>query len=209
MKKKKIIKKKSSKEKAIDRLVDFLWEWRILKYLPRASMPYLKDTVRENVAEHSFYTTVLGWILANLENADEDKVIKMCLVHDLAEARGGERNLINKFYSQPLNEPRIIKEILRSYDLEKSGFDKLFNEFFQEKTLEAKIARDADVLEGMIYEKECLDQGNRKAAKWLVVSLHRLKTKTAREIGEKIIDSDADKWWVDVAKKYILHTKFL
>ncbi|MCD6550087.1 HD domain-containing protein [bacterium] len=209
MKKKKIIKKKSSKETAIDRLVDFLWEWRILKYIPRASMPYLKDTVRENVAEHSFYATIIGWILAQAEKADENKVIKMCLLHDLAEARGGERNLLNKFYSQPLNEPSIIREITRNYKMQGVGFDKLFDEFFQEKTLEAKIARDADILEEMVYEKECFDKGNKKAAKWLAVSLHRLKTKSAKELGERIVESDADKWWVEIARQYILHTKFL
>ena len=114
MKKKKIIKSKASLEK-IKNLVNFLLESRILKYLPRASLPYLKGPLKENVAEHSFYTTIIGWILAKLEKADEDKVLKMCLIHDLAEARGGERNLINKFYTQPLNEPRIIEEITKNY----------------------------------------------------------------------------------------------
>lgn len=211
MTKKKITKKRNIKEreKSLDKIVDFLWEWRILKYIPRGSVIYLKDTVRENVAEHSFYATIIGWILAKAEKADENKVIKMCLLHDLAEARGGERNLLNKFYSHPLNESSVIREISRNYDLGNYDFDKLFREFFQEKTLEAKIARDADVLEEMIYEKECLDQGNKKAAKWLVVSLNRLKTKSAKEIGKEIINSDADQWWVRIAKQYILYTKFL
>ena len=35
--------------------------------------------------------------LINNRKGDEDKIIKMCLIHDLAEVRGGEKNLINKW----------------------------------------------------------------------------------------------------------------
>ncbi len=208
MKKKKIIKSKTLSEK-IKKLVNFLLEFRILKHLPRASLPYLKSPIKENVAEHSFYVTIIGWILANLEKANEDKVLKMCLIHDLAEARGGERNLINKFYTQPLNEPRIIQEISQNYRLEKFSLNKLFKEFSKEKTLEAKLAKDADVLAGMLLEKECLDLGNKKAQKWLAVSLSRLKTEKAQQFGQQLIKTDSDDWWMELVKKYVLGTKFL
>jgi len=41
----------------------------------------------------------------------------------------------------------------------------LFEEFFEEKTKEAKIVKDADILAGMLFEKEVLDSGNKKAKK--------------------------------------------
>jgi len=193
----------------VKNLVDFLFEYRVLKYIPRASFQYLKGPVKENVAEHTLYTTIIAWILAKLEKANENKVIKMALIHDLAEARGGERNLINKFYTQPLNEPKIIQEITMDYNLNKFQLKKLFQEFFKEKSLEAKIVKDADVLAGMLLEKECLDLGNQKAKKWLVVSLNRLKTKTAKSLGKSLIETDTDAWWLEIVKKYILRTKFL
>ena len=208
MKMKKNIKQKSTSEK-IKNLVNFLLEFRILKYLPRASLPYLKGPLKENVAEHSFYTTIIGWILANLEKADEDKVLKMCLIHDLAEARAGERNLINKFYIQPPNEPKIIEEISKNYNLEKFSLVKVFREFYRKKTLEAKIVKDADVLAGMLLEKENLDLGNEKAKKWLSVSLSRLKTKKAQQFGRELIKTDSDEWWMELVKKYVLTIKFL
>jgi len=204
---KKIVKKKSSNKES-ENLIKLLWEYRILKYIPRASLQYLKGPAKENVAEHSFYTTIIGWLLAKLEGADEDKVIKICLIHDLAEARGGEKNLMNKFYSEPADEPKIFKEISKQYQLEEFSFDKLFQEFFKEETLEARVAKDADILAGMILEKECLDLGNEKASKWLAVSLKRLKGKKAQELGEKLVEADADSWWLEVAKKYIFKTKF-
>ena len=189
--------------------INFLFEFRILKHFPRASLPYLKGPLRENVAEHSFYTTIVAWILAKLEKVNEDKVIKMALIHDLVEARGGERNLINKFYIQPANEPKIIQEISQNYHLKDFNLSQLFQEFFEEKSLEAKIVKDADTLAGMLLEKECFDLGNEKAKKWLMVSLVRLKTKSAKKLGEVLIKADSDSWWFKIIKKYLLLTKFL
>jgi len=130
MKKKKIVKKDFS-NKEIDNFVNFLWETRILKYMSRAGLHYLKGPAREDAAEHSFYSAIIGWILAQLEGADENKVIKMCLIHDLADARGGERNLINKFYSQLPDEPKIIQEINKQHRLKDFPLRKLFEEFFK------------------------------------------------------------------------------
>jgi len=200
------MKKPDSK---IKKLINFLFETRILKYLPRASLPYLKTCLKENVAEHSYYTAMIGWVLAELEGVDKDKVIKMSLIHDLAEVRGGERNLINKFYTRAPNEPKIFEEIVQHYNIEKLEFKELFEEFFNEKSKEAKIVRDANILAQMFFEKEVLDSGNTKVKKWLTTSLSRLKIKSAKEIGKLLIKADSDQWWLEVAKRYLPFTKFL
>jgi len=200
------MKKLNSK---IEKLANFLFETRILKHTPRASLSYLKTPLKENVAEHSFYTTIIGWVLAKLESANENKIIKMALIHDLAEARGGERNLINKFYSEPLNEPKIMEEIALSYGLKDFEIKEIFEEFFKGESKEAKIVKDADVLAGMLLEKEVFDSGNKKAKKWLDVSLSRLKTKSGKKLGKFILQTDSDEWWLEVAKKYLPLTKFL
>lgn len=193
----------------VGNLINFLFETRILKYIPRASLCYLRSPFSENVAEHTFYVTIIGWILAKTEKADEEKVIKMSLIHDLAEARGGERNLINKFYAPILNEPKIIQAISNGHNLKKFEIEKLFKEFYEEKTKEAKITKDADILANMLLEKEVFDSGNQKAKKWLLVSLSRLKTKSGKTFGQLLISTDSDEWWLKIAKKYLLLTKFL
>lgn len=91
--------------------------------------------------------------MAKLEKVNEDKVIKMALIHDLAEVRGGERNLINKFYSQTINEPKIIEEISKDYYLKDFGITKIFEEFFKEKKKEAEIVRDADIFSSQAFGK--------------------------------------------------------
>ena len=84
---KKLPKKNRSGQGSVQNLINFILEFRILKYTPRASLPYFKNSVKENIAEHSFYTTIIGWVLAGMAKADADKVIKMCLIHDLTEVR--------------------------------------------------------------------------------------------------------------------------
>jgi len=61
----------------------------------------------------------------------------------------------------------------------------------------------------MLLEKEIFDSGNQKAKKWLIVSLSRLKTKSGKKLGELLMKIDSDEWWLKIAKKYILLTKFL
>lgn len=201
--------KKKEKDERIKKLAIFLIELRALKFIPRASFCYLKGPIKENIIEHCFFTTLIGWTLAKLEGADEDKVIKMCLLHDMAETRGGERSLINKFYAQTLDELRIVKEISKADNLEDFEIVPIFKEFWGQKTKEAQLAQDADILSQMMWEKECLDIGNKKAQKWIDFSLSRLKTKSGKKLGKIVKETDSDDWWMEIVKKYILKVKFL
>ena len=203
------VKKANFLEGDIRKIVNFILEYRTLKHIPRASLAYLKSPIPENVAEHSFYTAIIAWTLSKLEGGDEEKVLKMALIHDLAEVRGGEKNLINKFYTIPNNEIKIIKEVARDYNLEKIELPELLQEFNEVKTKEAKIVKDADVLSQMLLEKENVELGNKTASKWLLQSLIRLKTKTGKRLGKKLIEVAGDEWWLEIDRKYLPKTKFL
>jgi putative hydrolase of HD superfamily len=193
---------KKKENSRIKKLANFLFETRILKYTPRACSYYLKGPVKENIVEHLYFTTIIGWILAKLENVDENNVIKMCLIHDLVDTRGGPRNLIMKFYNPLPNEQKIIKEISEDHNLEFIPLENLFNEYFEHKTREAIVAKDADILARMLLEKECLDLGNQKAKKWLEYSFKRLETKSGKELGKALIETDSDKWWLKIVERY-------
>lgn len=203
------IKKIDSFQERVKKIVNFILEYRTLKHIPRGCLPYLKGPILENIAEHSFYTTIIAWVLARLEKADEDKTIKIALIHDLAEVRGGEKNLVNKFYTTPNDELKITEEISRDYDLKAFSLTELFREFNKVKTLEAKIVKDADVLAQMLLEKENLELGNQSAEKWLVQSQTRLKTKSGKKLGRRLIEVETNEWWLEIDKKYLFKTKFL
>ncbi|MEZ4602464.1 MAG: HD domain-containing protein [Desulfobacterales bacterium] len=54
---------------------------------------------KESVAEHSFCATFIAYVMAMMEpEADSLRLISMCLVHDLPEARTGDHNYVQKKY---------------------------------------------------------------------------------------------------------------
>jgi len=78
------------------RIAEFLFEIGMLKRSPRTGYQFL-GTGGESVADHSFRTAVIGYVLASMEpDADRSKVILMCLFHDFPEARTGDHNYVNK-----------------------------------------------------------------------------------------------------------------
>ena len=79
-------------------LVNFLFEVGMLKKTPRTGYQFL-GSGRESVAEHSFRTAVIGYLLSLQEpEADVQKTTLMCLFHDIHEARTGDHNYVNKQY---------------------------------------------------------------------------------------------------------------
>ncbi|HOP35190.1 MAG TPA: HD domain-containing protein, partial [Syntrophales bacterium] len=70
-------------------LVNFLFETEMLRKTPRSGFQFL-GSGSESVAEHVLATLFIGYVLCKLEpEADEEKVLKLCLFHDLLEARTG------------------------------------------------------------------------------------------------------------------------
>ena len=75
-------------------IVNLLFQAKILKEIPRSGFHFL-GVGRESVAEHSFSTTFIAYVLSCiLPEVDAYKLICMCLVHDLTEARIGDLNTV-------------------------------------------------------------------------------------------------------------------
>src|SRR5680860_1315849 len=62
-----------------------------LKAIPRTGWldRGLPEANTESVADHILMMTLIGWITAG-DNLDRDRVLKLALVHDLAEAIAGD-----------------------------------------------------------------------------------------------------------------------
>ena len=174
------------------RIVDFLFEAGMLAKFPRTGFAFL-GSGDQSIAEHVYRTAVLGYVLATLENADVERVLKICLFHDLPETRTSDLNNVSKRYTKA-DEARALEDQTR--DLPFGGEVKgLVEEFEAQDTKEAKIARDADQLELLLSLKEQLDWGNQKAKKWVSYVLVRLQTDTAKRLAETILETDSDGWW--------------
>ncbi|MDD1633541.1 MAG: HD domain-containing protein [Methylococcaceae bacterium] len=174
-------------------IANFLFEAGMLKRTPRSGFQFLGSGA-ESVAEHTFRTTYIGYALGMLEQgADTDRIIKMCLFHDLPEARTGDLNYVNKKYVTA-DEKKAVKHLTDTVPFGKELLE-LFNEYEEGKTAEARLARDADQLEMILALKEYKDIGNRYADEWLGFSLKRLRTETAKKLASVILETDSSLWW--------------
>ncbi|MDR1920846.1 MAG: HD domain-containing protein, partial [Candidatus Adiutrix sp.] len=123
------------------RLADFLFEAMMLKRTPRTGYQFLGHG-RESVAEHSFGVVVLAFVLARMNGAAcLEKMLKLAVFHDLAEARTGDLNYMNKRYAV-MDEDRAMTDAAEGLPFgdELAG---LWNEWRSGDSLEARLAADA------------------------------------------------------------------
>lgn len=165
----------------------------MLKRTPRTGYQFLGSGA-ESVAEHIFRTVYIGYALGKMEKkVNVDRVVKMCMFHDLPEARTGDQNYVNKKYVD-VDTGKAVDDMAKLLPFG-GEIKELIEEFEAGITLEARIARDADQLEFIVALKEWKDIGNAYAEEWLAFSLKRLQTKTAQELAEVILETDSSLWW--------------
>ena len=175
------------------RIANFLFEAGMLKRTPRTGYQFLGSGA-ESVAEHIFRTVYIGYALGHLaEGADTDRIIKMCLFHDLPEARTGDLNYVNKKYVKT-DEKKAVDDLTATLPFG-SEIKELIAEFSECKTLEAQLAHDADQLELILALKEYKDLGNKYADEWLDFAVKRLRTDVSRELAKTILETDSSLWW--------------
>lgn len=125
----------------------------------------LKDTTRhsytrkgrhESVAEHTFMMALMAFFMRDeFPRADMDKVIRMCLIHDLGECFTGDIPTFDKTQTHEDTEERLLGEWTASlpapYGEEMAA---LYEEMAQRRTLEARIYKAIDSLEAVMQHNE-------------------------------------------------------
>lgn len=179
----------------LKRIAEFMFEVGMLKRTHRTGYPFL-GSGGESVADHSFRTAVIGYVLATMEpDVNRDKVIRMCLFHDFPEARTGDHNYVNKKYVL-VDEEKALEDQLEGLPFG-TEVSQTIREFNGQESLEARLARDADQLDLILELKEQLDLGNSQAAEWIVYARQRLLTDAGKRLAETIIKTPRDAWWFD------------
>lgn len=174
-------------------ITNFLFEAGMLKKTPRTGYQFL-GSGSESVADHSFRMAIIGYVLANeINEADMNKTVLMCLFHDLPEARTGDQNYVNKQYNS-IDEEKAIIDMTKNISF---GNDIIciVDEFNRGETIEALIAKDADQLDLIMELKEQSDLGNRYADEWIFYAKKRLVTESAKKLAEEILETDHTEWW--------------
>lgn len=115
----------------------------------------------ESVADHSYSMAIMGMIISDLENYDSEKILKMILLHDLAESKIGdytpgeidadkkERIENNAFFEITAKLPITLK----------SQYDEIWTEYQNHATPESKIVHQIDKLEMALQAKTYQKEG--------------------------------------------------
>lgn len=185
------------------RFINFLFEASTLKRIRRTGWQIL-GVEEEGIAEHTWHATVIGYILSKLANANTNKIVLMLLFHDLGEVRAGDSHKLQQLYSTRDEEKAFrhqVSGLTFSDELLQSN-----NEFLRQKTGEALLAHDADVLALLFRLKELVDQGNNQAQVWFEGNIDRLQTKEGKTLAETLRTTDSQEWWKDIRTK--LHGEY-
>ena len=113
---------------------------------------YTSGGRRESVAEHSWMMTVMTFFMRDeFPDADMDKVIEMCIIHDLGEAFTGDIPTFEKTKEDEKREEDLLSDWIKTLP---SGYAEkmqlLYEEMEEQKTQEAKIYKAIDKLEALI-----------------------------------------------------------
>lgn len=175
-------------------LIHLFHEIGMLDATPRSGFAFL-GSGSQSVSEHSFRMTLIAYSLAKelKETIDEKKLLLMCLLHDLPEARTGDLNYVNKRYVKA-DEKKVLEDLKKECRLGHE-ISELIEEYCGGKTLESQIAHDADQLEMMLVLKRELELGNAFAQVWLENAIKRLTLTPSRKIAEEILATPSQGWW--------------
>ena len=187
------------------RLADFIFEAGMLRKTPRTGYQFL-GSGKENVAEHSFRTAIIGYILGHIAGCSGEHVAMLCLFHDFHEARTGDFNYVNSIYNTSKGRQAMEHATLNTGLAEK--ILPLWDEQEKRQTKEAMLAKDADHLDliANLVEEKAL--GNAYADKWLKAAMQRLCTPEGRTLAASIEAGDHTDWWFkEQAEDWWIHKR--
>jgi putative hydrolases of HD superfamily len=176
------------------RNIEFLYEMGSLRLVSRMWQRFFHAKM-SSVPEHTFRVAWLALIIAKAEKIKEDeKILKMALVHDIVEGRTGDVDYVSRQYVKA-DESLAIKDILKDTSLEKD-FLQILKEYEDKQSIAAKIVKDADNLD---IDLELQEQSNQlvsprfsKTRKTFVRPI--LYTETAKKYWDLIYRARPDDW---------------
>lgn len=175
----------------------YIFEAGMLKRVKRSGWWAEKVETPESVADHSFRTGVLAFVLAKMEGLDDTAANRLCaagVFHDMQETRIGDLHKIAARYIH------VEEELERKVEAEQ--LEALPKELRQSMMAlsrlddaERRILKDADYLECAFQAREYADIGFKGAETWIKNISERLKTPSAKKLLAQMRDMDSNCWW--------------
>ena len=146
-------------------ILDFFYTSANLKKIPRQGwIDKLSIDKPESVADHIFSMAIMGMIFSDLENHNTGKILRMILLHDLAESTTGDipSEQISK-EEKTILENNTMKKILNDLPLSlQKQYCILWEEYQLNNSKEAKIVHQLDKLEMALQAKIYSNEGYSK-----------------------------------------------
>jgi putative hydrolases of HD superfamily len=183
----------------LEGMIGYLYELGLLKRLPRAGWLVAGIDQPESVAEHSFRTAIIGYLLAGIEGADPARTALLCLFHDTQESRIGDVPLVGKRYVVTAPNPQVTADQVAGFPEEiGEAVRALVDGYERQDSAEARLARDADKLECLIQAREYQAQGH-DVQPWVESAAAALRSETARRFADAFRQARPDQWWKSFA----------
>ncbi len=120
----------------------------------------------ESVADHSYSMAIMGMAISDLENYNSEKILKMILLHDLAESKIGDYtpkqiSKENKVKIENNAYDEMISALPESIKLQ---YAQIWEEYQKQESPESKIVHQIDKLEMALQAKMYQKDGSSKEA---------------------------------------------
>ena len=146
-------------------ILDFFKNSVNLKNIPRQGwMDKLSIINPESVSDHSYSMAIMCMVISDLKNFNSEKILKMALLHDLAESLIGDLTpeQIDKEAKEKLENNAFGKIIKNLPEQIKSKYLEIWFEYQENISPEAKLIHQIDKLEmalqAKIYQKNGYDK---------------------------------------------------
>lgn len=168
-------------------LFDFFYLVSELKKVPRKGwISKVGIEHPESVADHSYGTAIMAMVLSDSQKLNTEKILKMALLHDLAESITGDfmPDEISK-ENKKISEEEAMKEIFSKLPENLAvQYDKVWQEFIQADTKESILVHEIDKLEMAIQAAKYSSEGfsNEKLSLFVDSAKKEIKSKELLDI---------------------------
>ena len=185
--------------------IELLFELGAIRNMSRGWVQHVGQDVA-SITEHTFRVVWIALAIARREGAgDEGKIIKMALVHDIAESRVSDLSYIQKVYVKA-DEDKAAKDMFAETSFE-DFYEDTLAEYEKRESIEAKIVKDADNIDIDLELKELEERGSKLAGKHLqvhrkIVREEKLYTDAAKELWDELQNAGVSDWHLHANKWY-------
>ena len=172
-------------------LLDFFNTVANLKSVPRQGwIDKLGIQNPESVSDHTYSMTMMSWMFSEMQNLDVLKVLKMSLIHDLAESKIGDftPEQISREQKNIL-EKNTMKEIFSELPVElQNQLSDIWTEFLEQKTAESILVHEIDKLEMVLQAKIYEKNNGEKIDEFVESTKNEIKNPVLKELFTKVIN---------------------